>query len=75
MATTEQTVAALSGRSMDEGEAKRLAQQQRARRERQKQALNLQKENILSQRTSSPARRAALESALADIEAQIAKLD
>ena len=38
----------------------------------QKQALNLQRENILSQRTSNPARRAALEAALAQIEAQIA---
>ena len=40
--------------------------------ERQKQALNLQRENILSQRTSHPARRAALEAALAQIEGQIA---
>ena len=40
-------------------------------RERQKQALNLQRENILSQRTSNPARRAALEAALAQIEGQI----
>jgi hypothetical protein len=33
--------------------------------------LNLQRENILSQRTSSPSRRAALEAALAQVEAQI----
>jgi hypothetical protein len=43
----------------------------RAARERQRQALNLQRENILSQRTSNPGRRAALEAALAHIEAQI----
>lgn len=52
-------------------EAKRAAEHIRTERARQKQALNLQRENILSQRTSHPARRAALESALAQIEAQI----
>jgi hypothetical protein len=40
-------------------------------KERQKQALNLQRENILSQKTSNPARRTALEAALAQVEAQI----
>lgn len=50
---------------------RRLAAQNRAERERKKQALNLQRENILSQRTSNPARRSALETALAQIEAQI----
>jgi hypothetical protein len=54
---------------------RRLAAQKLAGRERQKQALNLQRENILSQRTSSPARRSALEAALAHIESQIASLD
>jgi len=52
-------------------DARRLAQQRHAEVERQRQALNLQRENILSQRTSSPARRSALEAALAQIEAQI----
>jgi hypothetical protein len=56
--------------SMSE-EAKRLADHRRAERERQMQALNLQRENILSQKTSHPARRAALEAALNQIEAQI----
>ncbi len=55
-------------------EVRRVAETQRTHRERQKQALNLQKENILSQRTSNPARRAALEAALNQIEAQIAEL-
>jgi hypothetical protein len=50
---------------------RRAADQVRTVRERQKQALNLQRENILSQRTSSPSRRAALEAALAQVEAQI----
>jgi len=55
--------------------AKREAEHQRAQRLRQIQALNLQRENILSQRTSNPARRAALEAALQQIEAQIAELN
>lgn len=41
---------------------------------RQLQTLTMHRENILSQRTSNPARRAALASALEDVEAQIAKL-
>ena len=52
-------------------DARRIAELNRTVRERQKQSLNLQRENILSQKTSHPARRAALESALAQIEAQI----
>jgi hypothetical protein len=50
---------------------RRAADQVRTVKERQMQALVLQRENILSQRTSSPARRTALEAALAQIEAQI----
>jgi hypothetical protein len=53
---------------------RRRAVHQRAGRERQLQALNLQRENILSQKTSNPARRAALEAALAEIEGQIAAI-
>jgi hypothetical protein len=52
-------------------EARRAAEQKRAVRERHRQALDLQRESILSQRTSNPGRRAALEAALAHIEAQI----
>jgi hypothetical protein len=52
-------------------DARRAADKVRSERERQLQALNLQRENILSQKTSHPARRAALEAALAQIEAQI----
>jgi hypothetical protein len=47
---------------------------ERARRERQKQELDLQRERVLSERTSSPVRRAALEAALADIESRLARL-
>ena len=45
-----------------------------AQRERQKQELDLQRERILSERTSSPVRRAALQAALADIESRLTLL-
>ena len=55
-------------------DARRLAASQRAVREREKQSLNLQRENILSQKTSNPGRRQALEAALAQIEGQISAM-
>lgn len=45
-----------------------------ATRLRQRMALELQRDRILDERTSSPIRRKALETALADIEGQLAKL-
>jgi hypothetical protein len=75
MASSQQFAQAFSGGGLAKAEAIREADHQRAQRERQKQALNLQKENILSQRTSSPARRTALEAALSQIESQIAQLN
>jgi hypothetical protein len=60
-----------SGAALDSSKRDGL---ERAKRERQKQELDLQRERILSERTSSPVRRAALEAALADIEARIAQL-
>ena len=42
---------------------------------RARQALELQREQVLSARTANPHRRAALEAALAQIEEQIAALD
>lgn len=45
-----------------------------AEKKRKIQALELQREFILSQRTSSPHRRTALENALADIEMQLSEL-
>lgn len=45
-----------------------------AGRARQRMALELQRERILDERTSSPIRRKALAAALEDIEAQLAKL-
>jgi phage protein D len=45
-----------------------------AKRARQIQDLRLQRERILSLRTSNPARRRALEAALADVEARLAQI-
>jgi len=47
---------------------------QEAERRRKRQALELQRERILSERTSSPHRRTALTNALADIEEKLAEL-
>ena len=74
MASMSQTVPMVAGNFNTE-EAKRAANVERCRKERQKQALTLQKENILSQRTSNPARRQALEAALEQIEAELEKLN
>jgi hypothetical protein len=74
MATAQQTAPPHPGNGLDPNGSKRAAEHARIQRERQKQALRLQMENILSQRTSNPARRAALESALTQIEAQLAEL-
>lgn len=45
-----------------------------AERKRRRQALELQRERVLSERTSNPNRRSALELALADIEEKLAEL-
>lgn len=70
----ERKPAGAEGAMMSEDE-RRLAAEKRAVTERKRQSLNLQRENILSQRTSNPGRRAALEAALSEIETQIKALD
>ena len=45
-----------------------------AERKRRRQALELQRERILSERTSSPHRRSALTAALIDIEEKLTEL-
>ena len=75
MANVMETPVADSSNRMVTEEERRAAELQRTTRERQLQALNLQRENILSQKTSNPGRRAALEAALAHIEAQIQALE
>jgi hypothetical protein len=52
----------------------RVASAAHAERQRQRQALELQRERILDERTSNPHRRAALEAALADIEARLSQI-
>jgi hypothetical protein len=73
----EQMAASQQQSSIFSGSAQALRKQQvdKAHHARQIQALNLQRENILSQRTSNAGRRAALEAALAHIEAQIQALN
>jgi len=71
MANALQQTEAGSEGGFETEDARRIAASKRAAREREKQALNLQRENILSQKTSSPVRRQALEAALAHIESQI----
>ena len=71
MATALQQPEVAPGNGFVSEEAKRLAEQIRTERARERQSLQLQRENILSQRTSHPARRAALEAALEQIEGQI----
>ena len=55
-------------------QAAETGQQEEAERKRRRQALELQRERILSERTSNPHRRSALENALADIEEKLAEL-
>ncbi len=74
MASSQQIAPVRLGLNFAHPEVKREAEHQRTQRLREKQALNLQRENILSQRTSNPARRSALEAALRQIEAQIDQL-
>ena len=45
-----------------------------AARKRERESLELQRERILNERTSSPIRRKALQAALEEIEAKLAKL-
>jgi len=71
MANALQQPEVSAGNEFVSEDQRRAADQIRTVKERQKQALNLQRENILSQRTSNPARRAALEAALTQVEAQI----
>jgi hypothetical protein len=75
--SVEEQMAASQQSAAFSGSAKDLQKQQvdKAHLARQRQQLHLQRENILGQRTSNPHRRAALEAALAHVEAQIQALD
>jgi len=51
-----------------------MAELARTKKERQKQALTLQRRSILAQTANQPARHLALEAALAQIDGQIKQL-
>ena len=53
---------------------KKIEKAAEAEKARRRKELELQREHILSQRTSNPHRRTALETALADIEEKLAAL-
>ena len=55
-------------------EQQRLAELKNQSTQRARQGLEMQRERILSQRTTNPGRRQALEAALLQIEGQIAQL-
>ena len=74
MAIASQQPAVHPGNGLMTEEQRRLAEQERTQLARKKQSLQLQRENILSQKTSSPVRRSALEAALKQIDAELASL-
>lgn len=71
MANALESPGANAGSGHVSEENRRIAEVKRAARDRQLSVLELQRENILSQRTSNAGRRAALEAALVHIETQI----
>ena len=60
--------------SMNRPDSHRLASATEADKQRRRQGLELQREQILNERTSNPHRRAALQAALADIEGQLGRI-
>ncbi len=69
----QQAQAAAATRKTD-GEANAAAKLADAERKRRVQALEMSRERVLSERTSSPHRRSALETALASIEYELEQL-
>ena len=59
---------------VDPAIAKAVAHAKESERKRKVRALELQRERVLSERTSNPHRRTALTNALADIEEKLAEL-
>ena len=73
--SSENPAANPSNQMTNNEEEKRAAAQRRAARERKRQTLNLERESVLSQKTSNPGRRAALEAARRpEIDARIQSL-
>ncbi|HUY80189.1 MAG TPA: hypothetical protein VMU92_00495 [Acidobacteriaceae bacterium] len=67
----EEQLAEKESTSLSEDEVIHQTHLKEANKQRARQELELQRENILGQRTSNPHRRAALESALVDIESRL----
>lgn len=67
----EEQVAEKQSAPLNPDEVLRIAHRLKAKQTRARQGLELQRERILSERTSNPNRRAALEAALADIEGRL----
>jgi hypothetical protein len=74
MATALQQPEVVPGNGFVSEEVRRMAEHVRTDRERQLQVLNLQRQRILWQTKSQPARHIALEAALAQIEGEIKAL-
>ena len=69
--SVEEQVAEKQAGAENPDEAAHQARAAHAQRQRERQALELQHERILSERTSNPHRRAALEAALTEIEEKL----
>jgi L-alanine-DL-glutamate epimerase-like enolase superfamily enzyme len=69
--SVEEQVAEKESARVNPDEVLRIAHMREARQQRERQALELQRERVLSERTSNPNRRAALEAALVDIEGKL----
>jgi hypothetical protein len=71
--SVEDQMSAYEGNSGPQGAREKAVNE--SARKRDLQALELQRERILSEKTSSPHRRAALQAALSDIEAKLTSLN
>jgi len=69
--SVEEQVAEKQSAQQNPEEVLRIAHMKQARQTRERQELELQRERVLSERTSNPNRRAALEAALVDIEGKL----
>jgi len=75
MAERQNTAAPHKDDELISDEERHRKQVAEAARKRERQSLELQRENILSQKTANPNRRAALEAALTQVEGQLAAFD
>lgn len=69
--SVEDQVAEKESTTLNPDEIARRKHMKEAQHQRERRALELQRERVLSERTSNPNRRAALTAALADIEEKL----